>query len=222
MSRVIKAPACRGFDCNTRVLPAEARLLRRAGYSFAVRYIRRTIQHPWDVTKEEVEVLHNAGLAVMLVQHVESESSWFPDDTKGRIYGQNAVAHCLELRAPADVSVWLDLEGVNKSVSPETIIRYCNYWHGRVAAIGYMPGLYVGWHNGLTSGELYRRLKFTRYWSAFNLNRDQFPAIRGVCMKQGTTPSPTGVRFAIDSDVILGDRLNGWPMLWAPDEWQPQ
>lgn len=222
MSRAIQAPMCRGFDCNTNVLPRQADVFRRAGYSFAVRYIKRTLQHPFDVTKNEVAALHSAGLALMLVQHVESERAWFPDANKGRIYGQNAVAHCVDLRAPAGITVWLDLEGVDQSVPDEQVIRYCNYWHDQVAAAGYLPGIYVGWHSGLSPDQLYRRLKFTRYWAAFNLNRDQYPSVRGVCMKQGTTSSPNGIAFQIDSNTILGDRLGGFPTLWAPDEWQIQ
>lgn len=222
MSQVLRAPACRGFDCNTALTIREAELFRRAGYSFAVRYIKRSIQHSYDLTRVEVANLHNAGLAVMPVQHVESDSSWFPDATKGRIYGASAVAHCLELRVPAGVTVWLDLEGVNKSVSAEQIIRYCNYWHDTVAAIGYHPGIYVGWHAGLSPEQLYKRLKFTRYWAAYNLNRDEYPAVRGICMKQGTGPSPAGVNFQIDTNTIIGDRLKGYPNLWAPDEWTPQ
>lgn len=222
MSEVVRAPACRGFDCNVPLSVKEAIIMRRAGYSFAVRYIKRITQHSYDLTRIEVSNLHSAGLAVMPVQHVESEKSWIPSVDKARINGQNAVAHCLELRVPAGVTVWLDLEGVDKSVPAEIIIRYCNYWHDIVSAIGYNPGIYVGWHAGLSPDELYRRLKFTRYWAAFNLNRDEFPAVRGVCMRQGTAPAPQGIGFPIDTNTIIGDRLKGYPNLWAPAEWQPQ
>lgn len=221
MSVAQQAPACRGFDCNDIVTAKDALKFRRAGYSFAVRYIPRTLGHSYDLTKEEVASLHAAGIAVMPVQHVESERHWIPSSDKGRFYGQTAVARCVDLRVPAGVTVWLDLEGVDQSVPAEIIIRYCNYWYDQVHAAGYLPGIYIGWHNGLSAVELYKRLKFTRYWAAYNLNRDQYPITRGICMKQGTTPAPEGIHYAIDSDTIIGDRFGDYPVVWAPDEWQP-
>jgi hypothetical protein len=222
MSQVIDAPAgVRGFDANS-VSTAVAESFAKAGYKFAVRYIRRDPAHPNDLSASEVESLHNFGIAVMPVQHVESEDGWSPKDDKGRQYGSNAVEACRDLGVPAGVSVWLDLEGVAPGVDAEQVISYCNLWFDAVAAAGFSPGLYVGWRAALTAKQLYGRLKFTRYWAAYNLNLDAYPAVRGVCMRQGEAAAsdiPSGVPFAIDTDVVSQDALGGLPSMWAPDEW---
>ena len=222
MSRVAKVPAgTRGFDANS-VTTAVAASFAKAGYKFAVRYIRRDEVHPNDLSALEIATLHNSGLAVMPVQHVESEDCWRPTDDKGRQYGANAVDACRRLHLPTGVSVWLDLEGVAPDVDAEQVIRYCNYWFGVVAAAGFSPGLYIGWSSRLTPQQLYDRLKFKCYWAAYNLNFDEYPAVRGVCMRQRAAKpgdTPTGVTFEIDTDTVQPDAFGGTPSAWAPDEW---
>lgn len=215
-------PGTRGFDANAPVSFDVARLFVSAGYRFAVRYLPRLVAHANDLTATEVRTLHSAGLAVMGVQHVESESSWTPTDDKGRQYGGVAADHALACGLALGSTVWLDLEGVMLGTPAEQIIRYCNYWHDRVKAAGFQPGIYVGWHAGLSATELFRRLKFERYWAAYNLNADQYPAQRGICMRQGVArlgEKPAGVPFEIDTDVAKTDALGGTAMVHAPDEW---
>ena len=96
---------------------------------------------------------------------------------------------------------------------PEQIIRYANLWHEAVAAAGYLPGVYIGSGARLSAQQLYNRLRFTRYWAAFNLNADEFPVVRGVCMRQVRARPPAGVRFQIDADVVQEDALGGLPVL---------
>jgi len=222
MGQIIVAPAgARGFDTNN-VTTAVAGSFASAGYRFAVRYIRRDPAHASDLSADEIAALHRAGLAVMLVQHVESEECWWPTDDKGRQYGANAVDACRQLAVPAGVSAWLDLEGVATDVAPDRIIRYCNLWFDVVAAAGFTPGLYVGWQSGLNPQQLHDLLKFKRYWAAYNLNLDAYPAVRGVCMRQRPALAgsiPSGVPFEIDTNVVQPDALGGLPTVWAPDEW---
>jgi hypothetical protein len=208
-----------GFDANAVVSPEHARAFVATGYQFAVRYVRRVRAAATDLGVEELDNLLLAGLAVMPVQHVESESSWTPTDDKGREYGQTAADAAHELGLALQTTVWLDLEGVAIGTPAEQIIRYCNYWYDHVADAGFTPGLYVGWNSGLTPSQLYTRLKFTRYWGAYNLNADECPSTCGICMKQhAAAPGdvPAGVPFAIDTDVIVGDALGRAPILFAP------
>jgi hypothetical protein len=210
-----------GFDANAPLTYEQARAFRAAGYRYVVRYVRRLKAAPHDLGVEEVDNLLLAGLAVMPVQHVESESSWEPTDDEGRTYGQNAADACHELGLALGTTVWLDLEGVAKDASADQVMRYCRLWHAAVLAAGFEPGIYVGWHCDLTPAQLYA-LPFTRYWAAYNLNADEYPATCGVTMKQhSAAPSdkPTGIQFEIDTDVVLGDKLGRFPTVFAPDEW---
>jgi hypothetical protein len=218
---IVSPSGIKGFDCNSVVTTQAGRALHALGHRFAVRYVRRSQPRVNDISEGEIAQIFPAGLALMIVQHVESDRSWKPDDTKGAQYGDNAASSCLALGIPRGVTVWLDLEGVAEGTDAEQIIRYCNIWYDRVAAVGYQPGIYVGWHAGLTPDQLYKRLKFSRYWAAYNLNRDQEPAVRGVCMKQRepTVPESQAVTFPIDGNSIRPDKAGDLPTLFAPEEW---
>lgn len=211
----------RGFDCNTPVDASAARALYAHGYRFALRYVRRAKASANDLSASELDRLLCAGLAAMPVQHVESERSWLPSESKGEVYGNGAAQHAREIGFPSGVTVWCDLEGVSATVSASIVDRYCRTWWHTVKGAGYEPGLYVGWHAGLSAVELYR-LPFTKYWAAYNLNADQAPANVGVMMKQHAARAddlPAGVEFAIDTDTITGDALGRFPTLFAPDGW---
>jgi hypothetical protein len=206
----------RGFDTNTVVRPSDAKRFVDNGYTFAIRYVPRETAHANDITRAELRVLLEAGLGVMLVQHVESETMWMPSDDKAKVYGRTAAAIATEVGYPKSATLWLDLEGVSLLATADLIARYCNRWHDIVTAAAYESGVYVGWHSGLTGDQLYRRLRAARFWSAFNLNADQRPAVRGVCMQQRVERPPEGVPFPIDGDLVTGDKLGGLPTLAAP------
>jgi hypothetical protein len=123
---------------------------------------------------------------------------------------------------PWGVTIWCDLEGVAVGTPRQQVMDYCNRWHGSVSGAGYVPGLYVGYHSGLTATQLYAKLRFTHYWGAYNLNSDQAPIVRGVQMKQSQRRAQDAVpNFAIDFQIdrIAADRLGGRPTLLALDGW---
>lgn len=220
MSRAIVAPSgIKGFDCNVVVTAADASIMRANGFTFALRYVRRDPRARNDLSVGEIAVLHHAGLAVGVVQHFGPKEGWTPSDDLGKLYGKNAVDACNETGIPKGVTVWLDLESVDRAVDVETIIRYCNRWHDVVSTAGFEPGIYVGYGARLSPDRLYRRLKFQRYFGAYNLNRDEEPAVRGLCMRQHEGLAPPLVRFPIDIDTINADYLGGLPTLFAPEEW---
>lgn len=213
-----------GFDCNSPLSHERAQLMVQHGYRFVVRYVRREAHHDYDLSADEMKVILAAGLALGAVQHVESAESWAPSLVKGQRYGDAAVqdAHLIGL-APG-ITLWCDLEGVDLMVPSATVIAYCNRWFDVVKLGGYEPGLYVGWHAKLTGTQLYRDLKFTRYWSAYNLNVDQMPIVRGVCMRQrpanrpGDIPSGSGfTKQDFDVDTMNADAKGGLPAFQMPD-----
>jgi len=187
-----------------------------------VRYVRRDKPHSTALSSAEATTLLDSGLGLMLVQYVESESAWNPTAAKGTTNGKVAAAEAGKLGVPWGVTIWCDLEGVKVGTPRQRVIDYCNRWHREVAAAGYVPGLYVGYHAGLTASQLYLKLRFTHYWGAFNLNSDQAPSVRGVQMRQSIRRAAdliSGVQLDFQVDRVAADRLGGRPMLLAPEGW---
>lgn len=208
----------RGFDVNCRIGPKTAAAFKAHGYQFAVRYLpRSTGAGVHDLNAGELVTLLSAGLAVMAVQHVESESSWVPSSDKGSANGTAAADAARACGLPLGVCVWLDLEGVDVRVGADEIIAYASAWFTAVASAGYTPSLYVGWHSGLSPAQLFA-LPFEHYWGAYNLNADEQPATRGVQMQQHAAKHAD--LFAgcpeIDVNTIHADRLGGTPLLVIP------
>ncbi len=202
----------KGFDANQRLTDATAQAAKAHGYTFVIRYVRRATPHAFDLDRVEATLILAAGLGLLAVQHVESEASWAPTWDKGAANGHTAVVEAIAAGLPAGATVACDLEGVAPGTDPEQVIQYSNRWYDAVKAGGFLPCLYVGWHCGLTPDQLYKRLRFQRYWGALNLNTDQFPSVRGLCLKQHEEKPgdrPAGVTFPIDTDTTMLDRLGG-------------
>jgi hypothetical protein len=214
----------RGFDADTTITPSVARAFRAHGYRFAVRYVRREPFHASDLTASEATGLLDAGLGIMPVQHVEP-GVWHPSAEKGSTYGSTAAAEAERIGIPPGVIVWCDLESVDAGTPADAVIEYCNEWHIAVAKGGFVPGLYVGYDPGLNSTQLYRSLRFTPFWGAYNLNSDQVPAVRGFQMQQAVRRSAdvvSGVTLDFDVDTVRADNLGGRPTLLGPEFWLEQ
>lgn len=218
---VFDAPdGCKGIDANAILAPSVASALFAHGYRFAIRYVRRSQRNPQDITDAEAEGVLAAGLGLMLVQHVESESSWVPSGAKGIAYGGTAAIEAGNVGLPPGGMVWCDLEGVAPGTAAQLVVNYCMTWYDAVNQAGFLPGLYVGWNCGLTPDQLYHALPFTRYWGAYTMNSDQVPAIRGICMKQHTRGHDDG-SFGIDfdTDVTQADAKGGTVKVLGPAGW---
>lgn len=212
----------RGFDTNQKVSGDAAAAYYEHGFRFCLRYVRRDPVNKHDLSPDEAQEILDAGLALMPVQHVESTKSWVPSAKKGAEFGKTGAEDCLRIGIPAGVTVWCDLEGVETGTPAQEVIDYCNSWHAAIAAEGYVPGLYVGWHPGLSASQLYKSLRFTHYWGAYNLNSDQVPAVRKLQMKQHVAKAADKVPdFPLDmqTDSIRKDALGGFPTLLAPEGW---
>jgi hypothetical protein len=212
----------RGFDADATITSTMAAAFVAHGYHFCVRYLRRETFHASDLSAAEAAALLDAGLAFMAVQHVESEDSWTPTPEKGSANGAVAATHAATIGIPSGVTLWCDLEGVAPGVPAQDVIDYCNRWHSAVAGEGFLPGLYVGFNAGLNAKQLYRDLRFTHYWSAYNLNSDQAPAVRGVQMRQAVRKpldEVPGIKPPFQTDTIRADALGGLPTLLGPTGW---
>jgi len=213
----------RGFDANLIIPPNAAAAFIQRGYRFCVRYVRRQTVHDFDLTPDEADGLIGAGLGLMAVQHVESETAWTPTAAKGAANGDVAATEAQQIGIPPGGMVWCDLEGVTVGTPAAQVIDYCNRWHAAVAGAGYVPGLYVGFHCGLDATQLYRALRFSHYWGAYNLNADEMPIVRGLQMKQSLCKPPDAVpghTFEFQVDTVRADALGGHPTLVARDGWR--
>lgn len=206
----------RGFDCNFPLDSGQARGFYARGHRFAVRYVGRRQMKVHDVSKTEIGTLRQAGLAVMLVQHVPLPG-WRPDQALGQEYGTNAARFARDVGYERGAVLWCDLEEVAEDTPPQDVTQYLNCWYDYVRLMGYEPGLYVGFGAGLSAHDLYYRLKFRRYWSAYNLNRDEFPAVRGVQMRQKIATAadvlPGMSPGQIDVNLIGKDAMGSSPLL---------
>ena len=220
---VFTAPdGVRGFDSAETATPSAIAAFRRSGYRFCIRYVRRDKPHASALSANEARHFLLAGIGLMLVQYVESEGAWTPSAVKGTKNGSVAAAEAEKLGVPWGVTVWCDLEGVAPGTPAQKVIDYCNQWHAAVSSAGYAAGVYVGYHAGLSPKQLYRALRFTHYWGAYNLNADQYPAVRGLQMKQSRprrsdlVPN-AGIDFQVDK--VSADALGGRPTLLALEGW---
>lgn len=208
--------AARGIDCNAPLNTTTAEAVFDHGYEFVIRYVPRVTASANDLTADEVKAIRAAKLGLMIVQHVESETSWVPTAAKGGIYGTTAAKVCTALGIAKGTSVWLDLEAVSPMVPADVVVAYCNAWHDAVALSGFLPGVYVGWHCGLDATDLYGRLRFQLYWAAYNLDADEYPAVRGVTMRQRAAKPddiPIGITFSMDVNIVTGDLLGAFPVM---------
>lgn len=172
----------KGFDANTPISASTAAAFYAAGYRFCVRYVGRTQMASYDLTSTEAKTILEAGLALMVVQHVLNPG-WTPSESLGQEYGANAAKFTKQIGVPTGVNVWCDLEGVSTSCGSSAVEEYCNAWAAEVSASGYVPGLYVGWEPGLTGSQLYD-LAFDHYWGAYNVDGDSTPWPRGFQLQQ--------------------------------------
>jgi len=189
-----------GFDANTVITSEIAQTFFAQGYRFCLRYLSRGQEAPGDLGSAEAEVILQAGLALMAVQHVR-KAGWQPTGALGQRDGQAAGQNAAGVGFPAGVSIWCDLEGVQAGTPGQNVIDYCNSWFTAVANAGYLPGLYVGFQCGLNEQQLLN-LKFQHYWRS----QSNVPNIggRGYQMIQ-LFPEVKRNGIGIDIDVTQSD-----------------
>lgn len=202
---VQSAPSGRvGFDTDTKLDLATAKLFRQSGYDFCLRYLSLDNESSYDLDYDEAQAILNAGLALMPVQHVRY-AGWMPDAALGTQTGKTAANNAVQVGCPIKVNVWLDLEGISASAMAADVIAYCNSWFDAVAEVGYLPGLYVGANSILDGQQLYSRLKFQHYWHSLSIVPNV--AVRGYQMIQSDGSTVHGI--GIDKNMTQADADRG-------------
>jgi hypothetical protein len=193
-----------GFDADTKLDLATAKLFRQSGYAFCLRYISLDGEDSGDLDQDEAQAILSAGLALMPVQHVRY-SGWMPDATLGTQTGKNAADNAIHVGFPVKVNIWLDLEGISSNATPDAVIAYCNSWFDAVAQADYLPGLYVGANSILDSQQLYSSLKFQHYWHSLSIVPNV--AVRGYQLVQSDGGTVHGI--GIDKNLTQADAKQG-------------
>jgi len=192
-----------GFDCDAVLSSDVARQFFSQGYKFCLRYLSRA-QAAQNLTGQEATDILHSGLALMPVQHARARG-WSPDASLGQRDGQEALANAEAIGFPHGVSLWCDLEEVNRAAQAQDVIDYARAWHQAVSAASYSPGLYVG-AGTLLSGQQLFNLPFRHYWRSSSSVPD-IPK-RGYQLIQ-FSPSIQLNGIAIDLDVALRDQEGG-------------
>ncbi len=187
----------RGTDSVQAVGGAHAAALRASGIDFCVRYLG-------SATPEEVTDILAAGLAFMPVTFAD------------KFDGDSAVAELEALGVVKGTSVWLDVEGKSVyAMQPAELIATITRWCDPVSAAGYMPCLYVGAPQPLTSTQLYQ-LPTQRYWRGQGRVVDVTGRLAeptcGWCMTQAY-PSQMWAGCWVDLDFV-GQDYEGRVPVW--------
>lgn len=210
---MIARPATPGawVDTNWCITPSVAAALKSAGKVGVGRYVPLPGNpSAGDITGTEVGCILDAGLELLLVQHVR-RPPWYPDMHRGDEDGRQAAKSATDAGYPVDCHLFLDLEGIGGGVNSDAMARFANDWAGVVQGEGFRPGLYVGYAVPLSPAELYALPLFSSYWSDAGRRH---VAVRGCAIQQGA-PEATiaGVRF--DPDVVIPDGRGELPMVCA-------
>lgn len=193
-------------DTSWPVSPHVAATLVQAGFLGVARYVPLPGNSSMsDITGIEMGCLLDAGLQVLLVQHVR-RPPWLPKQHDGTVDAGAAVTKAGMVAYPEGCHLYLDLEGC--AGSPDDAAVFCNHWAAEVKRAGYLAGLYVGYSALLSPQELYDLPDFNTYW------RDAGPrdvAVRGFAIKQGPEITIAGVAF--DVDIVTPDGRGELPIV---------
>jgi Domain of unknown function (DUF1906) len=206
-------PGAQAFDTDTPLTINTISSLRALGYACAIRYVSRTTPcNPGDITSTEAQVILDAGLALMLVQHCPP-AYWSPFSMLGVKYAMTASNNAANALYPPGATLWLDLENMRPGCGIPAIAAYVNAWYQTVLDGGYVPGLYYTADCPLTPEQLYLDLRPQLYWRGLSQDAP-YVAVRGACMQQYVQLGQVA-GIDLDRDVIVPDALGGLLPSWA-------
>lgn len=212
---VQRAVPSRGFDTDTEITADAAAAFVAAGFRWCARYVSRAAPEQGDLTKEEVNTILAAGLALIVVQHAPP-ANWSASNSNGLLWGRAALRNVQLLGLPIGLSLFKDHEGVNLSAADATeIAGHINNWSQPLRQAGYSPGLYVGFDAGLDAAQLYYRLTLNCYWQS--ASQVPAPEVRGYCIHQinGAGGEIGGVTY--DLDMLDADAKGDLPYWLVSD-----
>jgi hypothetical protein len=197
------------FDVDQPLSNAQAAEFVKAGFKACVRYFPLNASDVAGcLTSLELQALLSAGLAVMVVQHVDA-FPWSPTASLGTSHGSYAVSYAKAIGYPIGGPIYCDMESPATSATAADCLAYINAWVKEVETAGFESGLYCGWGLPLTPMQLFDISLVTLYWRAYN---GPEVAIRGYSMIQHTEQSLNGIPY--DPNTIQADDLGDLP-IWV-------
>lgn len=187
---------------------AQATALRASGVDAVAVYLGA-------INSARVGFLHNVGLGVIPV-------------TFGGEYNDGSSDEIAQLKAlgmPIGIHVFLDMEGLAAfHADPRVIIQKVKDWAVPLKAAGWIPALYAGVPQPLTSDELWH-LPVEAYWKGQGRQVDRNGALAeptgcGWCMTQ-MFPSVQRGGVLVDCNMV-GSDFKGRTPIWAASSvaWQ--
>jgi Domain of unknown function (DUF1906) len=200
------------FDSDSALSDAAAAAFAARQFAGPARYLSlQDGQKPGDLSAAEAGIIHRAGMAIVPVQHV-MRPGWNPTPALGTLYGTRAAANAASIGVPPGVTIWLDMEGCDIP-GDGMFVRYCNSWASPVRALGYEPGIYVGYGCGMSSFDLYYHLTFKRYWRSGSHSVPNVD-VRGYTIQQ-TIGGETLAGVEFDRDVVSADAMGETFTWWT-------
>lgn len=222
-----KAPAGQnGFDSACKINSEILEALTNKDFKFCIRYLTLgPYQNTnMDLSYEEAELILNHGLALFAVQHAPAPN-WdlYDPISQGNEYGTQAAQNAKSIGLPPGMNIWCDLEGLLDGISASQVETYCKHWYDSVLALGYVPGIYIGYDTYLSSSDLYHKLPFQHYWKGMS----SVPPVehRGYQLVQHY-PSESlelpcsgdpNQQFQFDTNTTQTDHKGGQVIWLAPD-----
>lgn len=184
-----------GIDTASRLTPVTLAAIKAEAPSvkFVIRYLP-------ELTSDEIQDIHAAGLGLMLVAHVRY-AGWQPTMALGASDAERVCRRARDLNIPPGATVWCDLEGM--AGDEDAAVAYENAWCTMAKTWHYEPGDYIGAGVPVSPASLYRRFNTSRYWQSESDVAS--PSPRGYQMIQ-LTPSPEDL--AAGGSLLAGIRVD--------------
>jgi hypothetical protein len=209
----------RGFDTEARVTSSWLQSRRLDGHVWCADYL--PLPHFTSaqigascISATDFAYRISIGYQVSLIQHPRYPG-WDPAECDAAEDARCAMLYARAIGFPLGAHLWVDLEGMKPSTTPQVARAYAELWATTMIEAGQLCGAYYGYQIPLTSLGMWLLHGVTSYWTdVANRKVDN----RGCAIKQGKTHTVDGVE--IDEDELLPDLLGDMPMVaaQAPDE----
>lgn len=143
-----------GFDCYEPLTASQYAALYAAGARWRGGYLGH-------ITADELAACLGEGLLFLPIGSTARVGDW--SAATGAQDAARTIADCLALGLPADIDLWLDLEG--SGMEDGAAISYATAWADSIVAVGDHAKLYAGAGCPLDAQELYK-LPHTGYAEA--------------------------------------------------------